>query len=88
LVGGDRPDEAGELAGAGDDDLLLWFAAGGHSLPATVEALLAAPGAFDVGRVLSALAAFELGAELGAAPGVPGSFDQQPTDVAVAGLCD
>ena len=27
LVGGDRPDEAGELAGARDDDLLLWFAA-------------------------------------------------------------
>src|SRR5213592_4440974 len=32
LVGRDRPDEAGELAGAGDDDLLLWLAACGHPL--------------------------------------------------------
>src|SRR4051812_28283536 len=56
LLGGDRPDEAGEFACAGDDDLLLWFAAGGHSLPAAVESLLAAPGAFDVCWVLSALA--------------------------------
>jgi hypothetical protein len=47
LFGGDRPDEAGELASAGDDDLLLGFAAAGHPLPALVETLLAAPGALD-----------------------------------------
>jgi hypothetical protein len=88
LLGCDGPDEAGEFAGAGDDDFLLWFAAGGHSLPAAVEALLAAPGAFNVDRVLSALATLELGAELGAAAGVPGGFDQQSTDVAVAGFGD
>ena len=52
LVGGDRPDEAGELAGAGDDDLLLRFAAAGHPLPALVEALLAAPGALEHERRL------------------------------------
>ena len=55
LVGGDRPDEAGELAGAGDDDLLLRFAAAGHPLPALVEALLAAPGAGADERVLEML---------------------------------
>jgi len=33
LLGGDRPDEAGEFARAGDDDLLLGLAAAGHSLP-------------------------------------------------------
>jgi hypothetical protein len=36
LVGGDRPDEAGKLAGAGDDDLLVRLAARGHALPAGV----------------------------------------------------
>src|SRR5437868_12602096 len=60
LLGGDRPDEAGELARAGDDDLLLRFAAAGHPLPARVETLLAAPGTFDDGGVLAALAAGEL----------------------------
>ena len=50
LVGRDRPDEAGELARAGDDDLLLWFAAAGHPRPALVETLLAAPSTLDDGR--------------------------------------
>src|SRR5689334_23049473 len=45
LLGGDRPDEAGELAGAGDDDLLARLAARGHPPPAAVETLLTAPGA-------------------------------------------
>src|SRR4051794_41824893 len=57
LLGGDRPDEAGELAGAGDDDLLLRLAAAGHPLPACVQPLLAAPGALDHGGGLAALAA-------------------------------
>jgi hypothetical protein len=60
LPGRDRPDEAGELAGAGNDDLLVGLAAAGHPLPALVEALLAAPGAFDHDRVLATLAAAEL----------------------------
>lgn len=37
-----------------DDDLLLWFAAAGHPLPALVEALLTAPGALDDDGVLAA----------------------------------
>src|SRR5881396_363787 len=64
LVGGDRPNEARELAGAGDDDLLVWLAARRHPLPALEEPLLAAPGAFDDERVLAALAAGELVADL------------------------
>src|SRR5712692_1601328 len=88
LLGGDRPDEAGELAGAGDDDLLLWFAAAGHPLPALVEALLAAPGPLDVGRGLAALASGELVADRRPAAGVPGRFDQQPAHVRVADLRD
>src|SRR5439155_10266678 len=84
LLGCDRPDEAGELARAGDDDLLLRLAAAGHPLPALVEALLAAPGAFDHGGVLAALAAREVVADLRPAAGVPGRLDQQPPDVAVA----
>ena len=76
LVGGDRPDEAGEFAGAGDDDLLLWFAPAGHPLPALVKPLLAAPGPFDHGRVVAALAASELVADLRAAACVPGRLDE------------
>src|SRR6266516_1702943 len=88
LLGRDRPDEVGELAGAGDDDFLLRFAAAGHPLPALVEALLAAPGALDHGRVLAALAAGELVADGRPPAGVPGRFDQQPAGVAVADLGD
>src|SRR3990172_2513420 len=34
LLGGDRPDEAGELAGAGDNDLLVGLAPARHPPPA------------------------------------------------------
>src|SRR5262245_37499446 len=57
LVSRDRPDEAGELTSAGDDDLLLRLAAAGHPLPALVQPLLAAPGALDHKGVLAALPA-------------------------------
>src|SRR5437764_15406187 len=82
LLGRDRPDEAGELAGAGDDDLLVCLAAAGHPLPALVEPLLTAPGALDHLGVLSALAAGELVADLRPSPRVPGRLDQEPTHVA------
>src|SRR5262245_34428390 len=88
LLGRDRPDEAGELASAGDDDLLLWLAASGHPLPALVQSLLTAPGAFDHRGVLAASAASELVAGSRAAACVPGGLDQQPPDVAVADLGD
>src|SRR5439155_5455610 len=74
LVGRDRPDEPGELPGAGDDDLLVWLAAAGHPLPTLVEALLAAPSALDHDRVLAALAAGELVADLRPAARVPGGL--------------
>jgi hypothetical protein len=88
LVGDDRPDEAGELAGVGDDDLLLWLAAAGHPLPALVEPLLAAPGAFDHGGVLAALATGELVADGRPSACVPGCFDEGPAYVRVADLGD
>src|SRR5262249_56047053 len=88
LVGGDRPDESGELAGAGDDDLLVRLASCGHSLPALVESLLAAPGAFDHGGVLAALATRELVANGRPAARVPGRLDQQPAHMCVADLGD
>src|SRR5207245_10890874 len=88
LLGRDRPDEAGELARAGHDDLLLRLAAAGHPLPALVEALLAAPGAFDHDGVLATLAAGEVVADLRPPTCMPGRLDQQPTDVAVADFRD
>src|SRR5437764_1975104 len=84
LVSGDGPDEAGELARAGDDDLLVGLAAAGHPPPATVEALLGAPRALEDLGVLAALAARELIAAARRAPRVPGRFDEQPADVAGA----
>ena len=65
LLGRDRPDEPGELAGARDDDLLVRLAAAGHPLPASVQTLLAAPCALDDERVLAPLAARELVADVG-----------------------
>jgi hypothetical protein len=55
LLRRDRRDEAGELARAGNDDLLMRFAAAGHPQPACVKALLAAPGALNDDCVLAAL---------------------------------
>src|SRR5439155_15971019 len=88
LVGHDRPDETGELAGAGDDDLLLWLGAAGHPLPTLVEPLLATPSAFDHDRVLAALATGELVADPRPPTRVPGRFDQKAAHVAVADLGD
>src|SRR5205823_5967507 len=50
--------------------------------------LLAAPGALNDDRVLTALAAGELVADLRPPPRMPGRLDQQATDVAVADLGD
>src|SRR5207247_5923197 len=86
LLGRDRPDEAGELAGAGDDDLLVRLAARGHPLPALVEPLLAAPGALEHDRLLAAVAAGALVADLRPPACVPGGFDQPSAAVATADL--
>jgi hypothetical protein len=66
----------------------VWLAASGHPLPALIEALLAAPGAFDHGSALASVAAGELAADLRSPPRMPGGFDQQPAHVAVADLRD
>jgi hypothetical protein len=86
LVGGDRPDESGELAGDGDDDFLVRLAAAGYPLPAAVQALVGAPGALEHERVLAALARGELLADPGALALVSSRLDQEPAPVAVAGL--
>jgi hypothetical protein len=88
LVGRDRPDEPGEFACAGDDDLLLRLAAAGDSLPALVEALLAAPRALDQRRLVRASATGELVADLRVSPCVPGRLEQEPPDMIVADLGD
>ena len=88
LVGRDRPDEPGELAGGRDDDLLVRLAARGHPRPATVQALLGAPGALEHQGVLVALAGGERRADAGALALMPCGLDEQPAHVTVAGLRD
>ena len=63
LLGRDRPHEPGELARAGDDDLLGGLAAGRHPLPASIQALLTAPGTLDGDDVLAYLATAKLVAD-------------------------
>jgi hypothetical protein len=77
MLGGDRPDEAGEFTSAGDDDLLVRLAAGGHPNPAAVKALLGPPGALDHDRIRLALATGQRVADLRSKPWVPGGLDQQ-----------
>src|ERR1700752_2288274 len=43
-LGQRRPDEAGELAGDGGDDMLFGFAARGEPLVAAIQSLLRVPG--------------------------------------------
>src|SRR2546426_863054 len=88
LVGCDRPHEPGELAGAGDNHLLVRLAATGHPPPAGVQALLAAPGALDDDSTLTALAAGELVADLWPAARMPGGFDQKAAHMSVADFGD
>ena len=72
LVGGDRLDGPGELAGGRDDDLLVRLAVGGHPGPAAVQALLGAPRALECQRVLAALAGGERLADAGTLARMPG----------------
>jgi hypothetical protein len=88
LFGCDRPDEAGELTRAGDDDLLVRLAAGSHPPPAPVQALLGAPGALDHRRVGPTLAAGQPIADFWLQPRVPGGLDQKTADVGIADLGD
>ena len=88
LLGSDRPDEAGELPGAGNNCLLRRLAAAVHPLPALVGAPLGAPGMLGHPGLLASLPALQLIAHLRSAPGVPGGFDQQPAGVRGARLGD
>ena len=86
LLGGDRPDEPGELACAHDNGLVVGLAACVHALPAAMQSLLGAPGVLDGGGVLAGLAAPEFVADGRAAAAVPGGFDQESAGVRGAGL--
>ena len=71
----------GELAGAGDDDLLVGLAAAGHPAPAAMQPLLTAPCALENLRVLAALAARELRTDRRTATSVPRRLDEQTPGV-------
>jgi len=88
LVGGDRPDEARQLAGHAGGDLVGVLAARAHALPALVEAQLRLLGAgHDAGR-LTGLAARQMRGASRPATLVVGRLDQQSAGVVVAGLGD
>src|SRR6266536_4104220 len=87
--GGDRPAEAGEVAGDGDrDDRLALAALAVQAAPEVVEALLSLPGDRDRLGGLALLAALERGARARRAAVVPGCLDEESTRVAGAGLGD
>src|ERR687898_1706355 len=90
LVGvGDRPAEAGQLAGDGDgDDRAALAALGVQALPAAVEALLGGPGDRQHVGGLSGLAALERLPLGRCAAVVPGGLDEQPAPVPGARLGD
>src|SRR6266568_7931517 len=82
---GDRPAEAGEVAGDGDRDEGFAFAAlAVEAAPEVVEALLGLPGDREHLRGLALLAALERGALAGWAAVVPGCLDEQSACVAGA----
>ena len=85
VVVGDRPAEAGEVAGDGDE-CLAFAALAVEALPDVVEALLGFPGDRDRFGGLVLLAALGAGALAGRAAVVPGRLDQEPACVAGAGL--
>src|SRR5436190_6885970 len=66
----------------------MGLAAAGHPGPAAVQALLAAPGAFQDGGVLAAVPTRELIADGRTPARMPRGLDQQPSRVRRAGLGD
>ena len=86
---GGLPEEAGELARAGDrDDAGRFASLPLEVLPALVQAPLAAPGDLEHARVLVLLAAGERLADARRVAVVVGRLDQEPAGVAGAGLGD
>src|ERR671917_879694 len=83
------PDEAGELARAGDGGDVGGLAAlGGELVPLAVEAPLGTPRDRAAARVLALLAGAQLRGDPRPAPGVFGRLDQQPARVLGTGLGD
>src|ERR1035438_8170608 len=79
---GERPAEAGELAGDGDrDDRAPLPALISEAAPDAMEPALRLPGDRDDGGVLAFLAALEGGAAGGGLAVLPAGLDQQPARV-------
>jgi hypothetical protein len=87
--GGDRPAEAGEVAGDGDrDDGLALTALAVEATPELVEALLGPPRDRQRLRGLALLASLGRGALAERTALVPGCLDEESAGVAGAGLGD
>ena len=76
--GGGGPEEAGQFAGAGDDDDVVGLAAGAHALMDAVESLLGAVGDLQDVVWLAELAVGQCRAQAWLTGVVPGCFDEQP----------
>src|SRR6185503_15956873 len=86
--GGGGPEEAGQLTSAGDNDDIVWLAAGAHPSVDAVQALLGA--VCDLKDVvgLALLAVGQRGAQSRRTAVVPGRLDQQPAGEHRPGLGD
>ena len=83
-----RPEEAGELAGNGRDDVLFRFASCGQAPVASVQPMLRMSGLVDDGRGRAALPHAKGAPEKRMMPVVPRGFDEHTAQVGVARLCD
>jgi hypothetical protein len=88
------PEEAGELARDGGDDVLFGFAARRQAPVASVQPMLSVPGLLDDGRGRAALTETERPSQKGMMPVLPRGLDQDPPQMRIprfrdpaAGLC-
>ena len=72
------PEEAGELARDGGNNVLLGFAACRQAPVASVQPMLSVPGLLDDGRGRPALTETERPSEKGMMPVLPRGLDQYP----------
>ena len=87
-VGQGGPDEAGELAGDGGDDVLFRFAARGDRAIAAMQPLLRGPRLRDDGRRRTALSRPQRVADERMMTVMPRGFDEHPPQMRIAGLGD
>jgi len=78
------PEEAGEFARDGGDDVLFGFAARGQVPVASVQPMLRLPGALDDDRGCPLLTEPERPSQKGMMSVVPGGFDQDPPQMRIS----